>query len=617
MVFVFLFGAIAALLIACSINFFIDPFGVFGDPVLKWYGYNITNNPRTGKIAYIDEHHNEYNSYIIGSSKTSSISPELLNKYYKDAKFYNMFMYGADLAHVEKTLKYLIDHYEVKNIVLNLGISELEKYNNETTDEKEELHAEVSGKPLMNFYLKYLTLNPSYSFEKIQAYISRDLMDKPNKYDVFLPQTGVYNKTKRDTENIPNINDYISQIGSNSFRNYDKFQTSKADKCLESIQRISDYCKAKDINLKVISSPNYDSELHAFNLEKVKDYWIRLSRITDFWNFSGYNEISKDPRYFYDSVHFRNLAGQMMLGKIFNDKDIYYPENFGVYMTKDNANELCNKILTPNNGFTSCLLSEKNTETVKVPILMYHHIVKDNESKNSATVSISKFRNDMEEIKRAGYTAIFVKDLISYVDGVAKLPEKPIAITFDDGYKSNYDYAFPILKELNMKATISIIGWSVGRDKRINSNEPILPHFNYQEALEMLQSGVIDIQSHSYNLHESTDKYPRRGSDIISNETTKDYCNVLVKDNEMEVKSMEENLKISPTVFTYPYGLSNILSEQIYKDLGYRATVVIGNKVSKIQKGNPYTLYGLNRIDVSEDISGEKLVEMIAKESDK
>lgn len=96
---------LSLLVCGCSFaafNVLIDPFGVFGDKLMNWYAYNMTNNPRVSKIAYLDEHHENYDSYIIGCSKTSSFSPEKLSAYYGGASFYNMLMYGGDMYDIEK-----------------------------------------------------------------------------------------------------------------------------------------------------------------------------------------------------------------------------------------------------------------------------------------------------------------------------------------------------------------------------------------------------------------------------------------------------------------------------------------------------------------------------------
>ena len=104
------FGTVVLLAAAVmAFNFYTDPFGAFGDRFFQWWSYDETLNPRVGKFEYLKQHHEEYDSYIIGASNTSSYPTEQLNEYF-DAKFYNMVMYGADMKDVEELSRYLIEH---------------------------------------------------------------------------------------------------------------------------------------------------------------------------------------------------------------------------------------------------------------------------------------------------------------------------------------------------------------------------------------------------------------------------------------------------------------------------------------------------------------------------
>ena len=88
-----------------------------------------------------------------------------------------------------------------------------------------------------------------------------------------------------------------------------------------------------------------------------------------------------------------------------------------------------------------------------MPVLMYHHMVPEGQDCNAMTITPGKFRADLDIILAKGYTPVLPGEL---AEG-APLPEKPILITFDDGYRSNYDLVYPILREYGVKACISII----------------------------------------------------------------------------------------------------------------------------------------------------------------
>ena len=95
---------------------------------------------------------------------------------------------------------------------------------------------------------------------------------------------------------------------------------------------------------------------------------------------------------------------------------------------------------------------------IELPIVMYHHVLKEQARLNKYTISPDEFRSDMEYLKTEGYTPIVIADLLAYVEEGAPLPERPVMITFDDGYESFHEYVFPILKEYDFKAVYSIVG---------------------------------------------------------------------------------------------------------------------------------------------------------------
>ncbi|MDR0489759.1 MAG: hypothetical protein LBH28_00735, partial [Oscillospiraceae bacterium] len=170
-------------------NFLIDPFGVFGDPLFDWYSYNATQNPRVAKIAYLDRHHDEYDSYIVGCSGSSSYPADLLNEYC-GANFYNTIMYGADMLDIEQTCRYLIDNYTVKNIVLSLYLDNALFYDIEPNRLTLNMHQKASGGSKLSFYGRYLLLNPQFSIAKIRSKQSDTSL--PQSFDVFDMLTGAY-----------------------------------------------------------------------------------------------------------------------------------------------------------------------------------------------------------------------------------------------------------------------------------------------------------------------------------------------------------------------------------------------------------------------------------------
>lgn len=250
---------------------------------------------------------------------------------------------------------------------------------------------------------------------------------------------------------------------------------------------------------------------------------------------------------------------------------------------------------------------------VRIPVVMYHHL--SNDVANIGIVSPDKFKEDLKTYKEAGYTPILFKDLIKALNDKTKLPDKPMIITFDDGYQSNYDIAYPILKELDMKAVISVIGWSVGRTTFIDSDKPITPHFSWEQAKEMVDSGLIEIQNHTFDLHSEPGKSfgynmdVGRGVEPLKDESYEVYSDRVKKDLIENNQLIEKAVGIAPTVITYPYGWYSEQSENIINEIGFLGSITTKEGVRTYKTIEDIKL--IPRYNITEQIKGEKLINLI------
>ena len=375
---------------------------------------------------------------------------------------------------------------------------------------------------------------------------------------------------------------------------------------------IKNACEEKGARFILIASPVYEKELQMYKKEELVAFWGKIAQVTDFWDFSGYSSISHDERYFYDAKHYRNSVGDMMLATIFGNLDVYVPEEFGHYTTSDNVKEHAQKIFTPTN-------QKVNTDiyTVNVPVLMYHHLDEDESKSSSVTVTPEKFKKDMEAIKNAGYQTVLIRDLIDYVYQGKQLPEKSIVITFDDGYESNYTYAYPILKELGMKGVISVIGVSVGKDRYKDTGHAIIPHFDYEQAKEMVTSDVMEIQSHSFSFHdhepyEIKETY-REGVLPKEGEREETYIRIFKEDYLKSKSEIELYVGNQVTAYFYPFGKYTVLTEALLRELGNLVSVTTNPGINTIVKGLPQSLNGLKRIAVPATLGTDELIELLEK----
>lgn len=188
------------------------------------------------------------------------------------------------------------------------------------------------------------------------------------------------------------------------------------------------------------------------------------------------------------------------------------------------------------------LISRVDTESI--PILMYHSI-SINQS-NTLSVPPEVFYKQMEHLKNSGYNTITFKDLMSWKTR-QWLPDKPILITFDDGYLDNFTVAYPILKKLQMKATIFATSDFIGSPN----------HLNWSQAKEMEQSGLIEIGVHTRHHVDLTKSNQLQLEDEISGAKQR----------------LEKRLGHPMIAFAYPSGKFNQNVIQVVKGAGFEFAV--------------------------------------------
>lgn len=229
---------------------------------------------------------------------------------------------------------------------------------------------------------------------------------------------------------------------------------------------------------------------------------------------------------------------------------------------------------------TSLEASTSSAKEIKLPILMYHGIRKDNSAQNKYVISPDEFESDLKYIKENGYETIVVADLLEYFDNGKALPEKPIMITFDDGCLNNYTYAFPLLKKYNAKMILSPIGKCIDEYSKNGDKNPAYAQADWNTLREMSDSGLVEIQNHTYNMHASIG---RVGASQKIGESDEEYRKNLSEDLKKFNERMKAELNITPTAFTYPYGAISKNSPDIIKELGFRASFDCSEKLNHIK----------------------------------
>ena len=185
----------------------------------------------------------------------------------------------------------------------------------------------------------------------------------------------------------------------------------------------------------------------------------------------------------------------------------------------------------------------------KVMVLNYHKV---DDMEISLSVTPADFEEQMRFLQDRGCHVITPNDLYDSLSSGKKLPDNPVIITFDDGYKDNYTNAYPILKKYNFKATIFVITDFVGRENYVT----------WADLKEMKENG-ISVESHTAGHNSLTDLT----DDELRRELF-DSRNKIIEELGGEV-----------SFIAYPTGAYNLHIAQLVKDAGYKGafTVKYGN----------------------------------------
>lgn len=220
-----------------------------------------------------------------------------------------------------------------------------------------------------------------------------------------------------------------------------------------------------------------------------------------------------------------------------------------------------------------------------LPVIMYHSV--SDEYENEWTISESQFRQDLDYLKQKGFEAVLSQDLVDYVEGKKQLLEKPILLTFDDGYQNNYTKVFPMLKEFHQCAVVLPIGIACDCENQV--------FLNWDQVREMKQDGCIEIGNHTWDMNRKDKESPRQGCKKLPEESVEVYQETLKSD----IKTLQDKLlKITGSkaiCFAYPYGARSKEAEHVLHILGFKLSLLTKEGFNKIKQGDPTSLLNLKR----------------------
>lgn len=206
-----------------------------------------------------------------------------------------------------------------------------------------------------------------------------------------------------------------------------------------------------------------------------------------------------------------------------------------------------------------------------IAVLGYHDFT-DTKSTNEMQMEISKFEKQMAYLKKHHYKAITLKEMECFINKTCNLPRRSVLITMDDGYRSNYELAFPVLKKYNLNAVVFYMGLNYNGGNK---------NYMDKEVIEKSKKEYpnIEFASHSYDLHHEEDyllDYDKINTDFKKQET-------ILKTN----------------YFAYPYGHVSKNLEQALKENNYHLAFTFGPDKEHRKAKQTDDKYHIPRLNIS------------------
>lgn len=273
---------------------------------------------------------------------------------------------------------------------------------------------------------------------------------------------------------------------------------------------------------------------------------------------------------------------------------------------------------------TTLLAATPKIDATALTIIGYHEITDRKDALiPSYTVTSQQFSEHLDWLKNNGYHFINVDQLIKAHEGKYSLPSKPVLLTVDDGYQSFYQNAYPIIRAKKVPVVLAVVGsWLEPKESQkvdfggeAISRDKIL---SWKELKEMQNSGLVEIASHSYHLHQGIVGNPQGNlepaaitriydSASKSYESDEHYQSRIFQDLKKNNDLLKSHGLRSPRVMVWPYGRYNMQLVQTAKQLGMPITITLDDGADHAKQ----SLQNMSRILVQGNMSTSALAQEI------
>ncbi len=226
-----------------------------------------------------------------------------------------------------------------------------------------------------------------------------------------------------------------------------------------------------------------------------------------------------------------------------------------------------------------------------IPILLYHSVgTQPAPLLRDWSVTPETFRAHLGRLVDDGFTGLTVTELVTAVRSGAALPERPVVVTFDDGFSDVAEYAAPALAQCSMPATLYVSTAYLGGVSTWLGPDGEQPMLTWDSVRDLADAGV-EIGAHAHH-HWALDELPTRAAETEIRES----------------KGLLEDAVGRPLQsFAYPHGYHSRRLQQVVRDAGFTSACGVKHATSGIDDD----LFALARIIVPHDATGADLVRLM------
>lgn len=244
---------------------------------------------------------------------------------------------------------------------------------------------------------------------------------------------------------------------------------------------------------------------------------------------------------------------------------------------------LCLVLCLPIALCSSCQKTEPTSaqeEGKRLPVVMYHHLTTQSGYANDYTLLVEQFEQDLKYIQKQGYQTISLAELIEYQKGKGEMPEKPIMITFDDGFESFEAYALPLLKQYNMQAVLAVVGEFAELFTEHEDHNVAYSYLSWEGIADLAKGGNVEIISHTYSMHSTEGE--RKGCKQTSSENDQEYRIALTDDLQKLQDNLAEYDVPKPRAIAFPFGHYNASTIDIVREMGFEVAFTCRERINII-----------------------------------